>query len=169
MRLRLVLRSLGRNFNLVSYGIWEDMVKSYPLESSLTGKTVVDVGCDYGNSPLYWRARGAAKIIGYEKNPSFQRRLRYSLMKYPWFEFRGVWNGEMPEGDVFKMDCEGCESNLKLEELSRYGTWFVAIHDLPKLDVDTIWLGPRLEALGGKIVNAHPLNREVSYKGGRVP
>lgn len=146
----------------------EEIAASYPLRGiDLEGKTVIDVGCDWGNSPLYWRMRGASKVVGFEAD---RKRIAWmkALRSEPWFDFRGPWRGETPPGDVFKIDCEGCETNLDIEALRQYSLWFVAIHPssvTAKLGLpETVGLAPRLEAIGGEKVYAVP--GETMYRGG---
>ncbi|MDG6968316.1 MAG: hypothetical protein JRN16_07815 [Nitrososphaerota archaeon] len=128
---------------------------------------MIDVGCDWGNSPLYWRMHGASKVVGFEADP---KRIAWmkALRSEQWFDFRGPWKGETPPGDVFKIDCEGCETNLDAEALRKYPLWFVAIHPASvttKLGLpETVRLAPRLEAIGGEKVYEIP--GETMYRGG---
>ena len=138
---------------------WESILSSYPLDGvRLAGKTVADIGCDWGQSPLYWRAHGASKVIGYESEASRVRRLK-RLRREPWFEFRGRWQGDMPDADLFKMDIEGGEKDLNVGSLSKYPTWFVEIHDsrgiaktMDHVLTDTMWMAPLFERAGGRLV-----------------
>jgi hypothetical protein len=127
----IVLKRLVR-FDIAPFNLsyLEEALECYPFPDgySLRGKTVIDVGCDFGTTPIFWRANGASKVIGYEANGSAVSRLGALRRRAPWFEFRGLWKGEYPEGDVFKMDCEGCEAALDPEKLSKYELWFVALH-----------------------------------------
>ena len=104
LRFRAILAVSSKKFLNVQLSTLEDCLKVYALDGALRGKTVVDVGCDYGNSPIYWRLNGAAKVIGYEKDPRYLPALR-RLAKQDWFDFRGEWNGELPDADVLKIDC----------------------------------------------------------------
>ena len=167
-RFKVLLRTLSRNFIPISFGVWQDCFLSYPMENCLRGKTVVDVGCDYGTSAMYFRACGAEKVIGYEVDGDKVRRLKH-IRRQPWFEFRGGWNGEMPDAGVFKIDTEGAERLLRVELLAKYDTWFVAVHEFPEQRVNNKWLVPALKALGGVQVLDHGRGRELVFKGGRVP
>jgi hypothetical protein len=170
LRFEVVMRYLlSRNYALVRFGTLQECFESYPLERSLKGKTVVDVGCDYLNSPIYWRANGAAKVIGYEVKPSYQRFIEKRLVNMPWFEFRGRWDGEMPKADVFKIDAEGPEEKLRAQWLQEYDTWFVAVHEQPERGVNTKWMIPGLQAVGGRQVLDHDHGSELVFKGGRIP
>lgn len=127
----------------------EEIMSSYPLEERLNGKEGVDIGCDWGNSLVYWRLNGASRVIAYERDPD-RKRLMGPLLKEPWVDFRGAWDGELPDADFFKIDCEGCESQLDVSALKKYRLWFVALHG------PTMGMGPKLEELGGRIVHDKP-------------
>lgn len=85
------------------------------------------------------------------------------LRDEPPFDFRGECGGDYPEGDVFKIDCEGCEEILLLEKLKHYGLWFVALHDLPTANT-TSMVDSLVHSLGGEII--HSQQGEVVCRGG---
>ena len=177
------LRRAGRRYyikrmagaGLIPFSLprFNDMTGCYPLGGyDMKGKRVVDVGCDWGMSPIFWRSLGASKVIGYEVNEEYVFRMG-PLRKEAWFEFRGGWDREYPDGDVFKIDCEGCEAGLDLQKLKGYSLWFVAIHRLPHLGqkVDTLDMGRSLAELGGEIVHTQTVSNtqavETVYRGGK--
>lgn len=167
LRFRAILAINSKKFLNVQLSTLEDCLKVYSLDGALKGKTVVDVGCDYGNSAIYWRLNGAAKVIGYEKDQRYLPAL-HRLAKQDWFDFRGEWKGELPDGDVLKIDCELCERRLDLRQLGRYGLWFVSLHELPEQG-STLALRTTLEQMGGQlgvVYNWHG-GTELNYWGGR--
>lgn len=153
-----------------------DCYECYPLNGrDLEGKTVVCVGCDYGNSPVYFRLHGAKKVIGYERDKQRVKILKANLSRESWFEFRGTWNAEYPDADVFQMDIDGGEAILDAKQLKKYELWFVALHTLNREEQrrwgtpnDTMHLAPALEVLGGTKVHYNGLD-ETIYRGWSIP
>ena len=163
LRLRLAVRyGIGNTRHiLVSAPLMAEILHCYPLDGlSLAGKTIVDVGCDFGNSPLYWWLNKAFKVIAYEKD-RHKVELMKPLLGEPWLEFRGEWKGEMPDADGFKIDIEGGEKILNIPRLQKYQFWFVALHEPPF--GDTMGMAPELRALGGEIV--HRQAGETVFRG----
>jgi hypothetical protein len=141
-----------------SVGYLQQFLDDYPLQGyDLRDKVVVDVGCDRGTTPICWRANGARRVVGYETEPKAIRWMA-RLRKEAWFDFRGKWTGEYPEGDVFKIDIEGAERILDMGRLANYSLWFVVLHN------GTFEMLPTLEGVGGEVVNRHP--GEIVVRGG---
>jgi hypothetical protein len=170
---QLVLDRVGPH-SLVSLGLVRDFADCYLpslLESryDLRGKTMIDVGCDEGTTPLLWRALGASKVIGYECNKRFVWRMK-RLRREPWFDFRGKWEGELPKGDFLKVDVEGYESRLDLEALKSYEFWFLALHHHTLLypEASTYYLEPEVVKMGGKFIFEHHTGKERVFVGGRA-
>jgi hypothetical protein len=98
--------------------------KYYLPPFSLSGKTVLDVGSEEGNTCLFWFVNGAQKVICVEPD-----RERFDYLKEN--ASRNAWNVELINKEFYmeilskfkfdfvKMDCEGCEE---------------ALLDLPKLE-----------------------------------
>jgi hypothetical protein len=113
--------------NIVSPDLMRQCKEGYDL-LDVRGKVVLDIGADWGNSPLYFWARGARRIIAYESD--WRKRVglhRLAARGVP-VEVRGGWDCEYPEADVLKMDIEGGEIRLDLFKLDEYQSWAVAIH-----------------------------------------
>lgn len=96
-------------------------------QSNLNDKVVIDVGADIGITPSLFIKHGAKKVIAYSLDRQSNKYVDRAV------EWRGKWTGELPKGDIFKIDCEGCEYVLdspdKIIEL--YPEWYIAIHILP--------------------------------------
>lgn len=96
-------------------------------------KIVINVGGDCGSSALYFVMKGASKVIAYEKDDEL-RNIFYNvvLKDFPILKdkviMNGEWKGEYPDGDIFIIDCEGCESILDFDKLNKYKIVLVAIH-----------------------------------------
>jgi len=155
----------------LSMSMLDDIKESYPLPEgwSLKGMTVADIGCDYGNSPVFFRLMGASKVLGYERDARRRRWLRLNLGGEPWFEQMGAWKpGEYPDADVLKMDIDGGEKALDVAQLAKYRLWFVAVHKETKVEQrlygevgDTTFLASLLKEAGGHLVHDNGEGEEV--------
>ena len=97
---------------------FQEALDSYNVD--VEGKVVVDIGADWGSSSLYFLARGARKVVAYD-------RLRPRL-EVRGIEWNGLWSGDYVPGDILKVDCEGCECNADPSIFFRYETSLVAVH-----------------------------------------
>ncbi len=117
-----------------------------------TNKTVVDIGCDFGTTPLIFRLKGAKHVYGYTKGKN--NLLIQSLTREKWFTLMGEFNEDakrkMPYADVLKADCEGCEALLTPDIISRFPEWIIAIHDLDS--AYTLPMADMLVELGGRFI-----------------
>ena len=97
-------------------------------------KTITIIGNDCGSSALYFLLKDAKKVIGFEKSGELNKRFKEKVCKEfqicEKVEINGEWTGkEYPNTYIFIMDCEGCEKNLRFEELQKYKQYCIAIHD----------------------------------------
>ena len=98
----------------------------------LKDKVIVHVGGDCGSSVYYFILKGARYVIFYEKDTELLRKYR-DVCKELGFcekaEAKGEWKpGDYPDGDIFIMDCEGCEADVDFNALSKYKTACIAVH-----------------------------------------
>jgi len=154
----------SRGLYQVSTHYLADCLRCYgPL--NVEGKTVVDIGCDYGNSIIFWWLRGAKEIIAFEKDGKFQERLQ-EMTNVP-MKFMGEWKGEYPKGDVLKVDIDGPEEMFDLDKLDQYEQWAFAVHELGG-GINTYHLTEGLAKHGGRRyhyqANAHKDSEEVWIK-----
>ncbi len=131
------------------------------------GKTVVHVGADCGSSIIYFLLRGAKRVIAYEKNQDLCKKYFDNFHKYikDRVEYKcKQWEGELDFGDIFIIDCDGCEDLITDDLLMRidasYETKWIAVHDwASKRD----WLTKRLLELGYTKVYETPDHWEKAY------
>ena len=121
---------------------WHEFEFAYS-KLNVENKTVIIVGNDCGSTALYFLLKGAKKIIGFEKSEELNKKFKEKVCKdfniCDKVEIYGEWKGQnYPNGNIFIMDCEGCEKNLKIEELQKYEQFCIAIHD---------WVETRFELL----------------------
>lgn len=97
-------------------------------------KIVVTIGADCGSSALYFILYGAKHVIAFEKEEKLRKLFYEEVCK----KFNicnkvtlyGEWGGNnYPDGDIFIIDCEGCEEKLDFNELKKYKIVLVAIHE----------------------------------------
>lgn len=111
----------------VSIPFFQEFMESYGL-LEVQDKVVVDIGAEYGNSPLWWYLHKAKKIIAYEARNNLRLQMLLFLGNLSEVEVHGAWSGQYPRGDVFKIDCEGCEHLLTEDVFISYKQWAIAVH-----------------------------------------
>ena len=98
----------------------------------LKDKVVVHVGGDCGSSAYYFILHGAERVIFYEKDAELLDKYATVCSELGFCdraEARGEWRpGDYPDGDVFIMDCEGCEADIDFNALSKYKLVCIAVH-----------------------------------------
>jgi hypothetical protein len=110
---------------------WRELEPSYG-RLNVHDRVVIVIGADCGSTHVFFSQRGARYIIGFEKEKHFRDLWSSVCTKFNVCdkgEIRDSWNSQYPDGDVFVMDCEGCESNLDVQALSKYKEWCIAVHD----------------------------------------
>ena len=112
---------------------WHEFEFAYS-KLNAENKTVIIVGNDCGSTALYFLLKGAKKIIGFEKSEELNKKFKEKVCKdfniCDKVEIYGEWKGQnYPNGNIFIMDCEGCESKLNISQLQKYEQFCIAIHD----------------------------------------
>ena len=94
----------------------------------VAGRTVIDVGCDYGVTPMYFLSRGAKKVIGFSEWP--QR-----FYSFDYRHIRGHATADQimdrcPSCDdrVLKTDVEGLEWDFDPEWVGKFHDWIIVCH-----------------------------------------
>src|SRR5215813_14892701 len=74
---------------------WREFKDAIP--ANLTGKTVLDIGCNAGYYSLEMKRRGAARVVGIDMDPGYLAQARFAA------EVRGV-DIDFRELDVYHVD-----------------------------------------------------------------
>ncbi len=96
-------------------------------------KVVIDVGSDFGTSPMYFIKNGATKVIGFSMGKQYFKDYKYKhfdLNEQPDVLQRtiiGLWLSETTNM-VLKSDCEGCEWNFTTQFIESFEDWIIACH-----------------------------------------
>jgi len=97
---------------------FEEALEAYNID--VKDRVVIDVGADWGSSSLYFLARGARKVVAFDRvEPKLQVK---------GIEWHGLWNGSYVSGDILKVDCEGCECGADPSLFLQYEASLVAVH-----------------------------------------
>ena len=104
---------------------------------NVKGKIVIDIGCDFGTTPMYFLSRGAVTVIGFSKDKQYfhdNHYRHYDVDQDPHVLPTAIQNikrikDEMtPPHIVLKSDCEGCEWNFTKEFIETFEDWIIAVH-----------------------------------------
>ena len=108
----------------MEYNIMLDIFNSYYKLDIYKGKTVLDIGADFGLSPKFFINKGATKVIAY--SPMRQKEwLKHEKIEW----HKRLWQGEYIKADILKIDCEGCEYQHIIEwYFEKYNEMLFGIH-----------------------------------------
>ena len=73
---------------------FEEALEAYSID--VKDRVVVDIGADWGSTSLYFLARGARKVIAFDR---VEPRLQVKGI-----EWHGLWNGSYVPGDILKVE-----------------------------------------------------------------
>ncbi len=101
----------------------------------VVGKVVIDVGCDFGTTPIYFLRKGAVTVIGFSKDKQYfhsNNYKHYNVDQDPHVLPTTIQSikrikDEMPPL-ALKSDCEGCEWNFTQEFIDSFEDWIIAVH-----------------------------------------
>ncbi len=101
------------------------------------GKIVIDVGCDFGTTPMYFLRKGAKTVFGFSKDKQYFHNDHYrhynvdmdpSALPSTIRNIKRIKTEMIPPHLVLKSDCEGCEWNFTQEFIEAFDDWIIAIH-----------------------------------------
>ena len=106
-------------------------------------KIVIDVGCDFGTTPMYFLRKGANNVFGFSKDKQYFHNIHYkhynvdedpSALPSAIRNIKRIKTEMMPPHIVLKSDCEGCEWNFTKEFIDSFDDWIIAVHTPIKND-----------------------------------
>ena len=114
---------------------YEECVRFYDT-LDVKGKVVIDVGCDFGTTPMYFIKKGAVKVIGFSRDKQYFYDHRYKhfnsdvspLIPSISTEINTIQTLNGKRRFVLKSDCEGCEWNFTQEFIELFEDWIIAVH-----------------------------------------
>ena len=100
---------------------------------------VIDVGCDFGTTPMYFLRKGANTVIGFSKDKQYFHSIHYkhvnvdvdpSALPTMIKNLKNIKDEMSPSVPILilKSDCEGCEWNFTQEFIEAFDDWIIAIH-----------------------------------------
>ena len=102
---------------------------------NVKGKVVIDIGCDFGTTPMFFLSQGATMVMGFSKeNQYFHDKgyIHYNVdddpSVLPEFIQKRQWIERISSPIVLKSDCEGCEWNFTKEFIETFEDWIIAVH-----------------------------------------
>ncbi|MEM0160084.1 MAG: hypothetical protein QW393_04980 [Candidatus Micrarchaeaceae archaeon] len=108
--------------------VYQYMKEIYQVYSyiDVKGKTILDVGADFGLSPMHFINQGASRVI------AFSLEKQKPWLAHPRIEWhRQKWDGDWHVCGVLKIDCEGCEYGRPVEwYLNGFKEFYIAIHKI---------------------------------------
>jgi len=108
--------------------------------TSFVGKTVLDLGADYGSTAHYFLKKGATRIIAVEGDPELASKLEQNYQNNSRVKCIKMWIQRSDhivnfirafKPDLAKVDIEGSESvllNINPEVLKMVKEWLIEIH-----------------------------------------
>lgn len=110
--------------------------ETFYSQLDVRNKVVMDVGCDFGTTPVYFLRKGASAVIGFSKDKQYFRKPHYEhhdLTAEPEALSRAIEKildskRESRDPMVLKSDCEGCEWDFTEKFVDRFDDWIIAVH-----------------------------------------
>ena len=102
----------------------------------VAGKIVIDVGCDFGTTPMYFLRKGAKFVMGFSMDSQYfydVGYIHYNVNDDPnvlleFIQKRQQMKTIASLPFVLKSDCEGCEWNFTKEFIETFDDWIIAVH-----------------------------------------
>jgi hypothetical protein len=96
-------------------------------ELDAKGKTIYDIGSDFGTSPLYFINKGAVNVLGISGMKQYFKHPKYHQIGIR--SFSSVRNiQKVFKADILKSDSEGFEWNFTPEFIDSFSDWIIALH-----------------------------------------
>ena len=111
---------------------YKDCVKYYS-NLNVEGKSVLDIGSDFGTSPMYFIKNGATMVIGVSFEDQYFKDGKYTHHKFTKdnvenFEIFDMAKRLLYHLDILKCDAEGFEWQLTPQFIESFEDWVVSLH-----------------------------------------
>ena len=115
---------------------WEDCTRFYS-SLDVADKAVLDIGSDFGTSPMFFIKKGAKSVYGFSLDKQYFEDKNYrhyqcnnetDLCRKVRLSYPLISKSEV-NPIALKMDCEGCEWNFSPEFFNGFADWVVALHN----------------------------------------
>lgn len=114
---------------------YKDCIEFYD-SLDVEGNVVIDVGCDFGTTPMYFIRKEAIKVIGFSKDNQYffdSRYKHFNVDKEPDSlsnVIKDIKNikQSMDKSIVLKADCEGCEWDFTQDFIEAFDDWIIVVH-----------------------------------------
>lgn len=105
---------------------WRDAAVFY-RSLDVKGRHVIDVGSDFGTTPMFFLRQGAKDVIGYSLDKQMFHHKAYRHIQGQ-STGRQIMDQCDPAGAALKMDAEGLEWQFDADWISRCHDWVIALH-----------------------------------------
>ena len=101
-------------------------------------KVVMDVGDDFGTTPMYFLRKGATTVFGFSKDKQYfhnNHYIHYNVDQDPHVLPTAIQDIKLikiemsPPHIALKSDCEGCEWDFTPEFIETFDDWIIAVHN----------------------------------------
>ena len=115
---------------------YPDCIRFYD-SLDVKGKIVIDVGCDFGTTPMYFLSKGARTVIGFSRDKQYFHSIHYKhyettvdAFTFPAMikNIKSIRDEMSPPVLVLKSDCEGCEWSFTQGFIETFDDWIIAVH-----------------------------------------
>ena len=106
----------------------QDCIEIYS-KLDVKGRHVLDIGSDFGTTPMYFIQRGAIEVFGISLEPQYFFHPRYEHVR---IQKEGKWeifdNDQKIRNIALKSDAEGIEWEFTSNFIRQFRDWIIALH-----------------------------------------
>lgn len=135
------LQKIAGDYNLTTGPYNENFDEEYWL-TDFKGKTILDIGADYGSTAMFFLRKGAKKVIAIEPNPKYFEvldEIGKKVKEIVPLKFKITCGYNVSNlikeysPDIVKMDCDGCEVLLLQmidADIKMVKDWIMELHSI---------------------------------------
>ena len=110
---------------------YQDCIEIY-YRLDVKGKSVLDIGADFGTTPMYFIQQGAKEVMGFSLEESRFAHSKYThciVNKDFTFRINDVLYGTLfARNAALKIDAEGLEWYIDAMAIRHFDDWIIALH-----------------------------------------